>query len=135
MIGAIRILIPLLFCSPLQAVLSLDVSIINQKGIDKNFTLTSEIHSIEDRLVTGHTSTLPMKSGLRLIYSARFPLEPLTYGPGAILIIEGKIVNSRNKTLKVLNRKNMSIPIGGQKKIVYDEFDQRLEITLKPHIR
>ena len=58
-----KILVALLLSDPLQAALSLDVKIINQKGIDKNFTLTSEVHSIEDGIVEGRKSTLSMKSG------------------------------------------------------------------------
>ena len=130
----IRVFMALFFCSSLQASLSLDVSIINQKGIDKNFTLTSELHSMEEHLAEGHISTLSMKSGLKLIYSARFIEEPQTYGPGATLLISGKIVNNKNQTLKTLNPDNISISIGSEKTIIYDEFDQRLEITLKPYI-
>ena len=130
-----QVLLLWLFVSgPLHAALSLDIKIINQKGIDKNFTLTSEIHSIEEGIIEGHRSTLSMKSGLKLIYSAQFSKKSQAYGPGANLIISGKIVNSKGKTLKVLDRENMSIPIGEQKTIIYDESDRRLEITFKPHI-
>ena len=129
----IRLLIPILLCPSLQAAISLDIKIINQKGIDKDFTLTSELHSTEN-VTEGETNVLRMKSGLKLIYSARFIEEPRSYGPGATLLISGKIVNNKNQTLKILNRSNMSIPIGSEKTIIYDESDRRLEITLKPHI-
>ena len=129
-----KIFLALFFSSSLQAALSLDIRIINQKGIDKNFTLTSELHSIEDYIVEGHTSTLSMKSGLRLTYAAQFVDEPQTYGPEATLTFWGKITNNKNQTLKVLKRENMSTPIGSEKTIIYDEFDQRIKITLKPYI-
>ena len=130
----IKFLVLMLLCCPsLQAAISLDIKIINQKGIDKDFTLTSELHSTEN-VIEGKQAVLSMKSGLKLVYSVRFIEEPQAYGPGAILLISGKIVNNKNQTLKILDRNNMSIPIGSQKTIIYDESDQRLEITLKPHI-
>ena len=126
-------MIAMLLCPSLQASIYLDISIINQKGIDKDFTLTSELHSIET-IIEGQTSVLSMKSGLRLIYSARFLAQPQGYGPGSTLLITGKIVNNKNQTLKILDRNSMSVPIGSRKTLIYDESDQRLEVTFTPHI-
>ena len=127
------LIVAMLLCPSLQAAVSLDIKIINQKGIDKDFTLTSELHSIED-IVVGKTSVLRMKSGLKLIYSARFLERPETYGPRATLLISGKIVNNKNQTLHILDPDNMPISIGSQKTVIYDKSDQRLEITFKPLI-
>ena len=128
------LLMALFLCPPLHAIVSLDINIINQKGIDKDFTLTSELHSIEDQLLEGQTYMLSMKNDLKLIYSIRFIEDPQTYGPGATLLVSGKVVNKKKQTLTILNKENMSIKIGKKRTIIYDKSDQRLEITIRPYI-
>jgi hypothetical protein len=120
----------LIFTSPAWGKMSLNISIIHKKGIDKGLVIVSELHVSEK--IDGDI-VLELKSGLRIVLKAEVVSTEEIYGPSFLVYINGEIVDIDDEVLHSFSSKESPIPLKGERQFSYqDNEDQLLEILVRP---
>jgi hypothetical protein len=127
-------LLILLITFSVEASIRLDISVLHQRGVDKNLILVSELHTQEivDEL---EELTLEMSNGVKLIIIPKLIVEHTNYGPNVLFQLSGFIPEQNDITVEVFNfEKLYKLDTKIEKKIKPSE-DQIITISILPSLQ
>ena len=120
-----------IFCQQVNARLFIQVSIINRKGIDKNLTLMSELHT-EEEIIGKNPILVMMKNGIVVELEAEYEVTPFIYGPSSNVFVKGRIFDKDREVLEDFYDKPLKIALGDRSLLVHNKGSQRIELKIQP---
>lgn len=120
------------FAFPAFGLISLHVSVIHKRGIDKDLVLVSEFHKIQE-IVDDESVVLKMKDNLKIELIAEFAQELKDYGPSPLVHVRGKIWSGQKKSI-FLGAIDTLIRLDEKKTISHKSNDELIEIIIHPGV-
>lgn len=119
-------LLALLFSISAHAYYEIYVHIVDRKGVDNNFILTDELHSIEP-FINGKVMRVEMTNGINLELKVDLKKESKNF------VINGVLKDKHGKEIGMLQPVNRAVPVGAKiKYVLNDKEKQIVEVTLQP---
>ena len=124
----IKYILVFLFSSVVYATLFVEVVMTHEKDFEGQTILMSELHFIEN-VQPDKMSRFVMKSKIDLLLSGHFTDSEEIYGPGALVVIEGRVLS------KTLSKSfELKMKLGTEDEVVFSEpeLGQKTKIKIKP---
>lgn len=124
------------FLSPyyLGANITLEISVVFRKGVEKNLILVNELHS-EERISHKGITKMKMVNGPRIEVQASFFDDNQQYGPSNIIKISPKVYNHKGKRIFLDTKEKIKIFLGSKKKIIFKSDEgEIIEVSILPRI-
>jgi hypothetical protein len=119
-----------------SAELMMDISLVYEKGIDKDLVLTNELHTRLSTRETPDTHLIEMKNGIKVNLIISFLGDVNGYGPAGNTVLFGKIYGPSGDILDDLDNRKEVIALGQSKSFIYKtDASQQLEVKVTPFIR
>lgn len=123
-----------LYSLEVYAVLKMDVSIIHKKGVDKDFVLVSELHSVES-IIAKKNIELYMKDGVKFSFYAGFAWKDEVYGPDSKIIISGALYDQDGTLMELFDLNPIIVELGSTHTISKkNNKGEIVEISLTPRL-
>jgi hypothetical protein len=117
--------------------LFLNIHIHNMKGIDKDLTLASELHSREEVHDSKTYISLGMRNGVKVRFLAEAEIEGENgqVGPSDKILIKTEILTNNGQVLRAMDEQAHRVRVGDTQSLVISKDDQTIEVTISPEIR
>ena len=123
------------FCAQAELRVNLDISIIHQKGMDKDFVLKNEIHTKKVFFDEDKSLKIELTNGYRIYFRLKKKERKDIFGPSDLYQVGIQIVNKDGQTLKAFSKDPLDIYLNNEQDYIYQSSqDQLIDIKIRPTI-
>ncbi|MDD0854310.1 hypothetical protein HBN50_14450 [Halobacteriovorax sp. GB3] len=108
-----------------QAFISLDISLVHKKGIDKGLVLVSELHTRED-IRPEHRRIVTTKGGIRFEFTSYLLPHSIEEGPSLQIGLEGVLIHSDGRLIKKFQKGDLVFNLEEIKSFDFEQIEGEL---------
>jgi len=108
-----------------QAFISLDISLIHKRGIDKGLVLVGELHTRED-IRPENRRIIIMKGGIRFEFTSFLLPHPVEEGPSLQIGLEGVLIHNDGRLIKKFEKNELVFNLEEKKEFSFDQIEGEL---------